>query len=121
MNTQNIQIPPAADYKKALSEIKINEGQKAMLRAHFSAHNRSITYTELAAAAGYDDYKTANLHYGLLGKKLGEALSFNYWEHDDGSKFYSSAIGHGNPYTTGDFQLEMHHELAKAIVDLGWF
>ncbi len=121
MNTQNIQIPAAADYKKALSEIKINGGQKAMLKAHFNVHNRSITYTELATAAGYDGYKTANLHYGLLGKKLGEALGFTFWVHDDGSKFYSSAIGHGNPYTTGEFQLEMHHELAKAIADLGTF
>lgn len=121
MNKQNIAIPTAEEYGRALSEIKINEGQRAMLQAHFEAHNRSITFTDLAASAGYDSYKTANLHYGNLGKKLGEALNFAFWEHDDGSKFYSSAIGHGNPYVTGEFQLEMHHELAKALAEPGWF
>ncbi|GEM_PF-2357650 len=87
MSNQNIPIPTASEYQKALGEIKINDGQKAMLEAHFKAHNRSITYTALAAAAGYDDYKTANLHYGLLGKKLGEAVGFAYWRHEDGTPF----------------------------------
>lgn len=121
MSTQNILIPTAADYKRALTSIKINDGQKAMLKAHFNAHNRSITYTDLAAAAGYDGYKSANLHYGKLGNNLGEALGFTFWKHEDGTHFSSSAIGHGNTYTTGEFQLVMHHELAKALIDLELF
>lgn len=121
MSNQNIPIPSAADYQKALEEVRINDGQAAMLKAHFKAHNRSITYTDLAASAGYDGYKLANLHYGNLGKKLGEAVGFAFWRHEDGTLFYSSAIGQENTYAVGDFQLVMHHELAKAIGDLGWF
>ena len=121
MSIQNIPIPAAPDYQRALEEIRINDGQAAMLKAHFNAHNRSITYTDLAVSAGYDGYKLANLHYGNLGKKLGEAVGFAFWRHEDGTPFYSSAIGHGNTYATGDFELVMHHELAKAIAALGWF
>ena len=121
MTNQEIPIPAASDYKRALTSIEINEGQKAMLEAHFKSHNRAITYTELAEAAGYDGYKSANLHYGNLGKKLGEELNFEFWHHEDGTKFYSSSIGQGSSYTAGHFQLVMHHELAKAISELGWF
>lgn len=121
MTKQEIPVPTASDYKRVLSEIELNDGQKAMLEAHFKSHNRAITYTELAEAAGYDGYKTANLHYGNLGKKIGEELNFEFWHHEDGTKFYSSAIGQGSQYTSGHFQLVMHHELAKAISELGMF
>jgi len=30
-----------------------------MLEFHYGAHNRTVTYTELAKAAGWDDYRTA--------------------------------------------------------------
>lgn len=46
---------------------RMHEGQRAMLRAHLSAHDHRITATELAAAAGYRSYEAANLHYGKLG------------------------------------------------------
>ena len=114
---------PAKKYVEALQTIEINEAQKEMLKAHFNALNRSITYTELANAAGYDDHEVANSQYGRLGRKIGEAAGFEFVDAENrpGEKFYSSSIGQPNAYTQGDFQLVMHHELAKAIEALKLF
>jgi hypothetical protein len=62
-------IPTAAEYKIALRAIKISENQRKMLEAHFRAHNRTLTYTQLAKAAReeYDSNKPANSQYGKLG------------------------------------------------------
>ncbi|MBN4063736.1 hypothetical protein JYT79_03035 [Cardiobacterium sp. AH-315-I02] len=110
-------------YEKALNQISITDKQKMMLKAHFEAPNRSITYTHLAEAAGYDDYAVANRQYGQLGRDLGEAVSFQFADAETrpGEKFYSSSIGMPNAYTTGEFQLVMHHELSKAIENLQMF
>src|SRR5688572_9861230 len=51
--TQAIKIPSAAEYMKALLEVHITPIQKTMLLAHYRHHNRSITYGELAQAAGF--------------------------------------------------------------------
>lgn len=123
MNT-TIPIPSAASYVKALSSITISPEQKEMLEAHYNAPNRSITYTDLAKAAKYTGGNDgANLHYGKLGRSLGEALDFKFDEFTatPGVKFYSSSIGMPNSYTSGEFQLVMHHELAKALQELAWF
>jgi hypothetical protein len=121
--TPLVTIPNADAYKKALTQITVSDKQKLMLKAHFQAPNRSITYTELAASAGYDDYVVANRQYGQLGRDLGEAVGFQFVDAETrpGDKFYSSSIGMPNAYTTGDFQLVMHHELAKAVEALHWF
>lgn len=118
-----VSVPSAETYKKALSEIRINDAQLAMLKAHFEAPNRSITYTQLATAAGYNDHAVANRQYGQLGRDVGEAVGFQFADSESrpGEKFYSSSLGMPNSYTAGDFQLVMHHELAKAIETLNWF
>ena len=113
----------AEKYEKAPNEFSITDKQKLMLKAHFDAPNRSITYTQLAEAAGYQDYEVANRQYGQLGRDLGEAVDFTFADSETrpGKKFYSSSIGMRNSYTTGEFQLVMHHELSKAIEDLKIF
>ncbi len=126
MNKSNqVVVPASNEYIKALQTIKISPAQKQMLGAHYAAHNRSITYTELASAAGFDSYVAANSQYGKLGRELGEKLGFAFIKSKtrDGY-FYSSAIGADNPMIPDDheeYQLIMHHELAKAIQALGWF
>jgi hypothetical protein len=119
------EVPTADEYADALNAIKISSTQKKMLGAHYMAHNRSITYTELAHAAGFDSYVTANSQYGKLGKALGEKLGFRFlMAKTRDAFFYSSAIGMDNPNIPDDdeeYQLIMHHELAKALDKLGWF
>ncbi len=125
MNTQQeYAVPPASKYAEVLESLKISDIQRDMLRAHYEAHNRTITYTEVAAAGGSDSHSTANRHYGKLGRALGEALKFNFIIAEKrGIPFYSSALGMDNPYKPEgtEYQLVMHHELAKAIHQLGWF
>jgi len=125
---QIMSFPNADDYKKALTEISITDAQKLMLKAHFKALNRSISFTQLAEAAGYDSHTAANSQYGKLGHMLGDALNFDFYilTAEDGASnigdpFYSSAIGMGNAYKKDPFELVMHHELAKALYRLGWF
>jgi hypothetical protein len=53
---------------------EINEGQWAMLRAHFLAPGCELTASKLAREAGYKNYRGTNLRYGKLGTLLREAL-----------------------------------------------
>ena len=127
LRKKQMTMPNTDAYQKALTQINITDNQKLMLKAHFQAANRTISYTELASAAGYGSHEAANSQYGQLGHLLGDAVGFEFVNmYDDGSggKFYSSSIGMGvpNAYKTSDeFQLVMHHEVAKAIEALGWF
>ena len=121
---ESFTVPTAGQYAGALASLSISELQRKMLRAHFLAHNRTITYTELANAGGAESHAAANAHYGKLGRALGEALQMTFAMADArGEPFYSSALGVDNPYKPekAEFQLVMHHELAKAIEQLGWF
>lgn len=123
-------VPSAEQYVEALLESPIADprteratAQRKMLLFHYAAHNRTVTYTQLANAAGYPDYRTANAYYGRLGKFLGDALEVNFARSGKtGEVFYSSAIGIDNPFKSSkqEYQLVMHHELAKAIEELGW-
>ena len=117
-------VPSAQNYARALAEINISEGQKKMLEYHYRAHNRTVNYTNLAEQVGSESHVVANSQYGKLGRALGEALSMNFALAETRNEpFYSSAIGADNPYKTpkAEYELVMHHELAKAIQQLGWF
>ena len=86
--------------------------------------NRTVNYTDLAAQVGPESHVVANSQYGKLGRALGEALSINFaFSEVRNEPFYGSAIGTDNPYKTpkAEYELVMHHELAKAIQQLGWF
>lgn len=135
-------VPANQAYAAALNDLstkkKLNASALAMLEHHFHAHNRTVTYTQLAQAAHDKEipdlkadqqpvsYKTANLVYGKLGRLLGETIDKSFMfapTNDRGGLFYSSALGLENPMSPegSEFQLVMHHELAKAIDSLGWF
>jgi hypothetical protein len=135
-------VPTKQAYAAALNDLstknKLNASALAMLEHHFQAHNRTVTYTQLAQAAHDKEipdlkidqqpvsYKTANLVYGKLGRLLGETIDKNFMfapTNDRGGLFYSSTLGLENPMSPegSEFQLVMHHELAKAIDSLGWF
>ena len=123
IRSERMSFPNADDYKKALTEIKISDNQMAMLEQHYKSLNRSTTYTELGEVAGSDNHRAADSQYGKLGHTLGDAINFPFYIKKDGKPFYSSSIGMENAYTKGNghFELVMHHELAKAIENLGWF
>lgn len=124
--SETMSFPDASMYERALTEISITDNQKLMLEAHYKSLNRSITYTELAESANNPNHEVANRQYGELGKVLGVKLDFPFYIKKDGKPFASSSIGMENTHTSnlnpsGQYELVMHHELAKAIKSLGWF
>lgn len=132
-------VPEAREYIEALLAMKkerlVTPDVLAMLKFHWTANNRSATYTELSQAAadakpappkgGASDkpatHRFANLHYGTFGTQLGARLGMVLPEGPSGPHG-SAAIGFENPYKTRGMhvQLVMHHELAKALEALGW-
>lgn len=68
--------PTTREVKDALLAISISKGQQDMLSAHLSAREQIITATQLAAAAGYESFGSANLQYGLLAKSLAEEMDW---------------------------------------------
>lgn len=122
-------VPAAADYARVLPALLLGKGRLAenqmkMLERHYLAHNRTVTYTELANAVGSDDHRTANTQYGTLGKTVGEALDASFeraGKHD--APFYSGmlCVELQTKSPSGHIQMMMHHELAKAVELLGWF
>lgn len=122
-------VPSTAEYARVLPEILIGKGKLAdnqlkMLERHYLAHNRTVTYTELANSVGSDDHRTANSQYGTLGKMVGEALDAKFERSGKREEpFYSGmlCVELQTKSPSGHIQMMMHHELAKAIETLGWF
>ena len=121
-------VPSYTQYYDALNKINenITDKQKIMLEYHFKAPNRTVTFGELASAAGFNDYSSANLQYGLLGTALGEELNMVFAkmdESEDSKLFRTSSLASTYSFRQQDqeFQIIMHHELAKALRKLRWF
>lgn len=116
-------VPTATQYAVGLRAITISPRQLSMLRYHYEAHNRTVTYTELAKAVGKDDHQVANKAYGDLGAALGRAIGFEFpMAPQRGKPFYSGALGIDAPRSaSNEYRLMMHHELAKAISTLHLF
>lgn len=74
---------------------KISDSYRAMLKAHFEAPNQLITATELAQAAGYNGYEAANLHYGMLSKRIALEIGFDPPKREDGTEIWTCAIARG--------------------------
>lgn len=67
-------VPTKAEYLDALKSLSIAPHHRVMLSAHANAPCHAMTATELANAAGYDSYESANAHYGKLGHQIAEFL-----------------------------------------------
>lgn len=58
------------EYINALDAVSSNmtENQRAMLLGHAAAPGRALSMESIARLGGYDDYGTANIQYGKLGR-----------------------------------------------------
>ena len=123
-------VPSADKYYEALKQAllarKVAAAKWAMLMHLYRAHNRCATYTSLANAAAQAGAKVpahrpnvyADLEFGKLGKLLGQAVGIEFLPSGNRDQpFFSSAIGIASSATPdgGEFELVMHHELAKAL------
>ncbi|VGO20975.1 hypothetical protein [Pontiella sulfatireligans] len=111
-------------FKKALLAERgaISDRHRAMLKAHYQADEHTLTATELAAAARYDNYSAANLHYGKLGKLLGAHLPFEPNKKEGGTPIWITILAVGDPETPeGEhYRWIMRPELVQALKELPW-
>jgi hypothetical protein len=127
---QRWSVPSCDTYFRALVKLreqgKLDTPHWAMLVHLYRAHNRMATYTELAraaerAGASVPDTRPhlyANREFGRMGKLIGDTVKMAFLPSSRrDAPFYSSSIGVGNSVTPEgcEFELVMHHELAKAL------
>ena len=119
-----VEYPPAERYVSALSAIVggLPDSYLKMLRAHYNAPARTITATGLAAAAGYKTWSPANLHYGTLGRMLGERLLFQPWSATSGPVWTMIIASPADRTLAEDhWQWRMRPQVVRAIESLGIF
>jgi hypothetical protein len=110
--------PSAREYAEAFDSLgKLPVSYEAMLEAHLNAPDHSITATELAEAAGYENYNAANLHYGKLGQMLAEQLNYNPPQRDDGTVIWTATLA----WPDGDVDLEKLTRFMERRMDDGHF
>lgn len=85
-------FPTVGEVRAALPHLKFNKAQDAMLAAHVEAPDHVLTATQLAQAAGYDDYVVANSQYGQLGRALAEELDWEPPMRKDGNPIWTLTL-----------------------------
>jgi hypothetical protein len=100
---------------------KLHAGQLAMLKAHYHAEDQTMTATELAKAAGYASYSSANIHYGNVGKYLYELAPIDLHKYNDGSPIYTFYLAEAATESEieKNWRWKLRPEVSKAIEALG--
>jgi hypothetical protein len=115
--------PSAQEYIEAFKSIMndTHDGQFAMLKAHYHAPDRAMTATQLAHAAGWSDYSSANVHYGKLGKLLNGELNMDLPRDREGKKIMTFVLADGErtDEAEGEWLWTMRPEVAEAVEYLG--
>ena len=113
------QVGTVEEYVSFFSAHPLAEHHRAMLVAHASAPDRTLTAGELAVAAGWSDFGSANLHYGLLGEQVAHALELELPRRRDESPVATAALAESadpdwKP-VDGSFRWRMYDEVAEAL------
>ncbi len=105
-----------AQFMGALTAIGLLGGRRrALLQAHFSSPGRTSTFTNLAEAVGYENYRAVNLQYGLLARRIGDALGR---ENADVSLLLE--FNEPASLTNEQWIASMRPEFAEALKELRW-
>lgn len=87
--------------------------------SRYGAPSRTLTATQIAAAAGYESHSTTNYHFGVLGKMLAEDLGYEPSRRDDGTTRWTSTLAIGaDPdadHEDRHWQWRMRGEVAEAL------
>lgn len=115
--------PSDADYLAAFKRIlpTLSDGHLAMLKAHHRARDRSLTATQLAAAAKYSSYRAVNLQYGEVGKRLWEQLPTQLPRDSEDRLIFTFALCDESDRSMPEDQWiwVMRPEVAAAVKQLG--
>lgn len=114
-------FPSKDEYLAALQEVigALSEPQRRMLRAHAHAPAGTISTDELAVAAGFQNWKPVNMHYGLVGTALRSALGERGQVPGQQSHILADFLPPDESHRR--WRWVMHRPLREALGDLGWF
>ena len=114
-------VPDAERYFVALGLAKPTEGVRAMLSAHRRAPNRTLSASDLAAAAGRR-HSYANLHYGRFAHRVADSLDVvpDVDEADGGKPLWTTTIARGWRIARGPWVWQLYEEVAQAVDRLAW-
>jgi 5-methylcytosine-specific restriction enzyme A len=113
-------FPTSEQYKNALREVlpTSSDKQHLMLQAHLAAPGFVLTASQLATAAGYNDFGSANIHYGKFCHSLCDALDFVPPVGKSGNPTFTLAIASGHQLPTSDWQWTLRPEFVAAMKQL---
>lgn len=116
MTHHRTQRPSRDEYAKALTVIrpKLTDGHLRMLAAHLNAPGHTISARELAAAAGYSNFRAVNAQYGRLGRLLAIETQFRPGQASSSFAEFSKARG-------AEWAWHLLPEFADALRSLAWF
>lgn len=108
-----LRSPSAQQYEDAFRSLDLSEAHRDMLKVHYRAPERTITATRMANAIGYPNYGSANLHYGRLGRLVGESLEFDPLDEHLGTLVTFEK-------RNGEWHWIMRYQVVRALESLGW-
>jgi len=113
-------IGTKADYIEAFRATPIADHHAAMLRAHANAPERALTAAELAKAAGYASFASANSHYGKLARTIAESIGLSPAVRDgQDHEVWTFALADGDgEVETASWRWIMHPEVRDALREL---
>ncbi|MCQ2005263.1 hypothetical protein [Rhizobium sp. NRK18] len=119
-NRPEAHIATIQEYVDALTARPPKDNEIAMLKAH--ATRQIMTATELAEAAGYQSFSSANLHYGTFGRDISEILHLTPKKRKDGTTIWTSVLADGmdaDSDLSAEYRWQIHSELVEALKRLG--
>lgn len=115
----NMSGPSEEQLFRALSALEddLTDTDIAILRAQRRAPGRAVTARSVAAAIGSESYRTGNLRYGSLAKKIGQAIP-GYVPHlrsTGAPQWWAVLSTMTEKDTRGEWEWKMRPELAAAL------
>ena len=123
LQTNTTTSPTAELARKAFAALApdLPVNRLRMLRAHFHAPEQCITARQLAEAAGYANYGSANLQYGLLAADFWALLPTAIKQRKDGTRIWTFALAEaGNVETAKEEEWVWGSDLMWRRVAVVW-